>query len=402
MAAAGSNAMFQMSGLPLGQVTFSAAAFDGACPPGADAVPTWISDASFVATVAVKPPVLVTLNLVHNGNATVSVGFDDGADGGAAGAAGGATGGGGTAGGGGSTGGGSFELMKVPNATGESTAVGFEGWFDLESFNLGLQTAVSASTGTGSGVGKTAFAASASLRFQKGVTALYTDVAVGTHLQEVDFAFLKGGAQPFVYYQVKMKNVIISSISSGTAHGNELPLISLTFVFQQIEIEYDPRKPDGTADAAVVIDWDLARNVGGSGAISELDFAYRGPAPMGVEEIIEFRAPSETNPTDPASGTGAGAGKVIFGDASATLAIDATVLQMVLAEASGRAIPKAKVDIYDDAMGTPEVFGTYGFENVLITGMTLTGDLDANVSWTSEKLSWTVGGDTGMAGGPTP
>jgi type VI protein secretion system component Hcp len=396
-AAAGANAMLPIPGLPLGQVTFSAQAFDVACPAvNADSVPTWISDAPFIATVAVKPPVLVTLNLIHNGNATVSVGFNDAADGGGAA---GSSGGGGGGGGGSSAG---AEFMKVPNAIGDSTAKGFENWFVLESFNLGLTTAVSVGSGTGSGAGKTAWAVTASLRFQKGVTALYTDVATGTHLSEVDFAFEKGGALPFVYWQAKLKNAIITSIASETSHGTELPLLTVTFTFQQIELEYDPRKPDGSADAVIVAQWDLARNEGGSPTIPELDFAYRAPGPPGFEELTAFRAPSETVATDPLGGGGA-VGKPVFGDTSATLAIDGTVLSMVLDEASGRVIPSAKVEIFDnDAAGAPQVFGTYGFENVLVTSMTLAGNLDATVSWTAEKLSWTVGDQTGTAGGPTP
>src|SRR5262249_24110055 len=76
-ATAGGNGMLPMPGLPVGQVSFTAQAFDVACNAvGADSVPTWISDAPFVATIGVKPPVLVTLNLIHNGNATVAIGFN--------------------------------------------------------------------------------------------------------------------------------------------------------------------------------------------------------------------------------------------------------------------------------------------------------------------------------------
>jgi type VI secretion system secreted protein Hcp len=392
-ATAGGNGMLPMPGLPVGQVSFTAQAFDVACNAvGADSVPTWISDAPFVATIGVKPPVLVTLNLIHNGNATVAIGFNDNPDGGSGGSSGG---------GGGSTGGGILQFMKVPNVMGDSTAKGFEGWFVLESFELGLKTAVSAASGGGAGAGKTTWAATASLRFQKGAPALYLDVAQGTHLSELDFAFEKGGAEPFVYWQARIKNAIISSIASGQAKGTELPLLTLTFVFEQIEIEYDPRKPDGTADAPVIGQWDLLRNEGASPTIPELDFAYRGPGPVGFEELSAFMAPSEMVLTDPASGTGAG--RPVFGDASATLAIDGTVLQMALDEASGRLIHTAKVEIFDnDATGVPAVFGTYGFQNVLITGMTLTGDLDATASWTADTFSWTVGTETGTAGGPTP
>ena len=116
-AAAGTTATFQMSGLPLGQVTFTASAFSGSCPPPAGGGPNWISDAAFTATIGVSPPALVTLNLVRNGNAIVDVGFDDGADGGTT----ASDGGGAPADGGGSGGSGPTfnELMQVAGVAGE-------------------------------------------------------------------------------------------------------------------------------------------------------------------------------------------------------------------------------------------------------------------------------------------
>jgi hypothetical protein len=61
--------------LPLGSDTFSAHAFGGTCAAvTSTTVPTWVSN-SVVATVAVTPPVNVTLEMTHNGNANVSVDF---------------------------------------------------------------------------------------------------------------------------------------------------------------------------------------------------------------------------------------------------------------------------------------------------------------------------------------
>src|SRR5450432_4258820 len=138
-ASAGSSRVFELGGLPLGQVTFTAAAFAGACPPAPGAVPNWVSDAPFTTTVAIDPPVLVTLNLVRNGNANIVVGFDDTADGGTGTSGGGTSGGGGATGGagggggtGGSTSGGATLLMQVAGVHGASTLKGFENWFNLE------------------------------------------------------------------------------------------------------------------------------------------------------------------------------------------------------------------------------------------------------------------------------
>jgi hypothetical protein len=94
--AAGQSTVFTMSGLPLGTVVFSAAAFADSCSDVTTAreatntsvftesnlIPDWVSD-PVVASVAVSPAVGVTLVMHRNGNAGVSVDFpNEPADGG--------------------------------------------------------------------------------------------------------------------------------------------------------------------------------------------------------------------------------------------------------------------------------------------------------------------------------
>jgi hypothetical protein len=80
---AGHSTVFLMKGLPLGTVIFSGAAFGGTCASLAmGAVPNWVSD-PVTTTVAVSPPVNVTLAMHRNGRANVSVDFpNEPADGG--------------------------------------------------------------------------------------------------------------------------------------------------------------------------------------------------------------------------------------------------------------------------------------------------------------------------------
>ena len=73
----GQTVQTTLSGLPTGQVVFTAEAFSTACAAaGAGAVPTWVSDPVTV-TVATSPIVNVSLTLHPNGQATVGVGFQD-------------------------------------------------------------------------------------------------------------------------------------------------------------------------------------------------------------------------------------------------------------------------------------------------------------------------------------
>jgi cysteine-rich repeat protein len=79
----GQSTVLHLAGLPLGTVIFSANASTGPCsmvPPGA--APNWVSD-PVTATVAVSPPVSVTLAMHRNGNANIGVDFpNEPADGG--------------------------------------------------------------------------------------------------------------------------------------------------------------------------------------------------------------------------------------------------------------------------------------------------------------------------------
>lgn len=71
----GQTVQTTLSGLPTGQVVFTAQAFSTACAAVvASSVPTWVSDPVTV-TVATTPIVNVSLTLHPNGQATVGVGF---------------------------------------------------------------------------------------------------------------------------------------------------------------------------------------------------------------------------------------------------------------------------------------------------------------------------------------
>ncbi|HVZ71518.1 MAG TPA: type VI secretion system tube protein Hcp [Polyangia bacterium] len=379
-AAAGAMVTRTMSGLPLGQVTFTAQAFSGACPPSADAVPTWITDAPFTATVAVAPPVLVTLNLIHNGNATVVVGFDDSADASSVGGSTGSDGGTTTTPPPGAT---SAAFMNVPNVTGDSQDPDFPGWFALQSFSVGLTTATGGGAGTGAGAGKTTWAATAVLRYQKGAPDLYSLAAQGKNIATVAFATEQLAKPKHVVWKTTLKNAIVKSVQTGPAGGDEIPVLSVSFQFQQIEIEHDAVDAAGGPGTATKITWNTATNMGAGGTRAPLAFEVGGVATPPFLAASGFRAPSQTTPTT-------------FSDASVTYPLDATALNLALEEASGQVLPTGTVELFDGDPAGPALVGTYGFRNVLLTGLTLSG-LDATVSFTAASRSWTVGDETTTA-----
>jgi type VI protein secretion system component Hcp len=394
-ASAGSSSVFELGGLPLGQVTFTSAAFAGACPPAPGAVPNWVSDAPFTTTVAIDPPVLVTLNLVRNGNANIVVGFDDTADGGTGtsgggtsggGATGGSTGGGGT---GGATGSGATLLMQVAGVHGASTLKGFENWFNLEAMNFAASSPASAAGGAGAS--KTTWTATATLKFQQGLPELYSAATKGTR-ETVSFAAIKNGGVPFVTWKVALTGVLISGIVTNGSGSDQVPDLTITFVFTTIQLEFIGQNADGTAMPSTLVMFDIARGTGSAGPNPPvpLSFVINGQATPPAQVVSAFHAPSEMTAVTQV-GAGGGVGKPTFSDASVTLPTNGSVLNMLAEEFSGRVTPTALVSIDAfSAAGMPIVFGSYGFTNVQIHGITLS-DLTATVSFGASAFQWTQG-----------
>ena len=339
---------------------------------------------------------------MRNGNANVAIGFDDGADGGLAADGGASTGGGTTTPDAGTGGGASGGLaggvfMAATGVTGEATAPdGTTGDLTLESFTFGSSSpTTTAGTGAGAGAGKTTFAASAKLRLQGGVPDLYGAASKGTNLKTVVISTFSKGSAPILLWKATLTNVLISSVADSTS--GVIPDLTVTFVFARIDLEYDGgRNADGTATTPTVVSFNIQTNMGAGSPVVPMQFVVGAGAQAvtGFESASAFRAPSETTPTTAgATGAGAGAGKPTFSDASVTLPLDGAALEMLADEFSGRVTRTATVQIDAlDATGALQVFGTYGFTNVLIDGMTLT-DVTATMSFTASSFTLTRNGD---------
>ncbi len=392
----GSSMVFELDGLPVGQVTFTALAFGATCATRAGMAPTWISDAPFTTTVATTPPALVTLNLVHDGSASVSVGFNDdatspgtggGATGGATGAAG--SGSGGSAGG--SAGASPLVFMQVPGVQGESTVIGFETWFILDGFTFAATTPTSGGVGAGGGVGKSTATATAKLHYQKGAPGLYNLAVMGKTTSPIKLVVEKGGADPAVIWRASLVGAFISGIADDGAGA--LPTLTVTLTFTRVDLQFEGTlNPDGTRGAPTLVNWDFVKGTGSGAGNAPFSFVIGGPAMTPAVEISAFRAPSEMTATSQV-GAGGGVGKPVFGDASVTLPIDANVMQYFLNEVTGRTIVAGTVQI--DAPGAmgPTAFGTYGFNNVQLHSLTLSGT-DATVAFGAAGFKWSVGATT--------
>jgi hypothetical protein len=401
-ATAGSNAVLEMSGLPLGQVTFTAEAFPGSCPPSPDAIPTWIDDGPSVVTVAVTPAVQVSLNLVRNGNANVSIGFDDqgdasagqgGApatpDGGAGGQGGaGPTGGGAEGGIGGADGGSAATtvgagdagpstistFMQLTGVTGGATAPGFEGWFEVETFALTATPTSISPSGTVETV--TRWSATATLRYQKGVPELYGEIAQPTKkLRAVKLSTIVPAGVPGVAWSASIPAASIASIASGGP--GDVPDLLITFGLDtEVTLTLDSDPPSGSSPLTL-----------GSEPVPYVvtspttlfEFVIGGPPGPGQFPATAFVPPSEPKPAP---------------ELALTMPMGPPVFSLLSQAATLTTWPTGAVDFDQDGSAGPAPLGSYGLSKIEVGSVTFSPTL-ATLNFDATVSSWST------AGGPT-
>lgn len=149
-------------------------------------------------------------------------------------------------------------FMKIDGVDGESQKVGHVNEIDVLSWSWGMSQSA---TVAGAGGGKASVHDFTITKLtDKSTPNLMLDLLSGKHITDATFVIRKSGEKPLEYLQIKMTDVIISSINMGGSSGDDRPTETVTLNFAKFEVQYVPQKPDGTGDAPVKIGWDIAGN----------------------------------------------------------------------------------------------------------------------------------------------
>jgi type VI protein secretion system component Hcp len=131
-------------------------------------------------------------------------------------------------------------FLKIDGVNGDSTVKGFEGWFSVDGYDVGVQNTASVSTGGGGGAGKAVFSPlTVDIHSLAGLSTLFGDVATGSHLKSVELV----GAetikdQSLKVYDVKLSEVFVSSFENDpSSNGVET---ALSFNYGKISLTDQP------------------------------------------------------------------------------------------------------------------------------------------------------------------
>ena len=157
-------------------------------------------------------------------------------------------------------------FCKIDGVPSESTDDKHKDWIEILSFNHGITQPRSATKSSVGGAGSGRCEHSEFVitkQLDKASPKLYEYCSSGKHIKEVLLEFCRSGGDKMKYLEVKLEEVIISSISPGglSKGTDEIPSEEVRFDYGKIKWTYTQQKrADGSGGGNVTGGWDLTAN----------------------------------------------------------------------------------------------------------------------------------------------
>jgi type VI secretion system secreted protein Hcp len=155
-------------------------------------------------------------------------------------------------------------FLKIDGIPGESTDAKHKDWIEVTQFNQSMSqpasaTASSAGGATAERVDFGTFDIQHLL--DKASPKIYEACATGKHIKDVTLEICRAGGDKLKYLEVKLEQVVISSIESSGTAGDGFPTETVKFSYGKIKWTYSQQKrADGTSGGNVNAGWDLTAN----------------------------------------------------------------------------------------------------------------------------------------------
>ncbi|MEH6755836.1 MAG: type VI secretion system tube protein Hcp, partial [Alphaproteobacteria bacterium] len=153
--------------------------------------------------------------------------------------------------------------LLIDGVAGDSTAQGFEGWFELDSFGLGQSQSGTTHMGGIGGIGSVNVQdLSVALSGNTGLTSFLNSASTGTHLDALQIVGVtrnNENGRTDTVYELTLNNIITTSVSENTSsdYGSSL---NVAFNFSQIGLVTNGVNENGRPDDHQRYSWDIALN----------------------------------------------------------------------------------------------------------------------------------------------
>lgn len=152
-------------------------------------------------------------------------------------------------------------FMKLGDLKGESRDDKHKNEIEVLSWSWGMSQSGSSHFGSGAGSGKVSIQ---DLSFTKYVDKATPDMMLaccqGKSIDEAKLTVRKAGGNPLEYIILTMKEVIITSISTGGSGGEDRLTESVTLNFAKVQVEYTEQNEKGQAGEKPKMGWSINEN----------------------------------------------------------------------------------------------------------------------------------------------
>lgn len=154
-------------------------------------------------------------------------------------------------------------FLKLEGCKGESQDKKHPDEIDVLAWSWGMSQSGTMHMGGGGGAGKVNVQdLSVTKWVDKSSPVLMQYCSIGKQFKEALLTVRKaGGDDPLEYILITMKDVIVTSVSTGGSGGEDRLTENCSLNFSQYKVEYQPQKPDGSADGGKIPwEFDIAAN----------------------------------------------------------------------------------------------------------------------------------------------
>lgn len=140
-------------------------------------------------------------------------------------------------------------FLKLDGIDGESRDDGHKKEIDVLAWSWGMSQSGTTHVGGGGGAGKVAVQDISVTKYVDSSShTLMQHACLGKHISEGTLTVRKAGGKPLEYIIIKMKEVMITSVSTGGSGGEDRLTENVTLNFASFEYAFQPQKDDGSKD----------------------------------------------------------------------------------------------------------------------------------------------------------
>jgi type VI secretion system secreted protein Hcp len=152
-------------------------------------------------------------------------------------------------------------LKLSNNIKGESKDHKHKDEIDVLAWSWGVSNSGTFHMGGGGGSGKASFQDISVTKYVDNASnGLLRACSTGEKLDTADLFVRKSGKKPLEYIVIKMKDVLVTSISTGGSGGEDRLTENVSLNFREVEYTYLEQKPDGTGGSPMPFKYDIGAN----------------------------------------------------------------------------------------------------------------------------------------------